>query len=168
MSWENLEQVVAPKVLLDAFETSDRLRALGVPHALVGGLAVGHHGYPRATKDVGFIVGTEAFATTSPLMTFREELADVVSWGIIDLLAALPDDPLLEAALQLPPPGAVPIVSIEVLVLMKLRAGRTQDLADIEHLVGAGMDVAGVLEWLRQQAAEHVPAFSRIAQQALA
>lgn len=58
MSWEELEQVVAAKVL-GRVQTSDRLR-WGIRHALVGGLAVGHHGHPRATKGVDFIVGDEA------------------------------------------------------------------------------------------------------------
>lgn len=40
-------------------------------------------------------MGPEAFATTSPLLTFREELTDVVRWGVVDLIAALPDDPVL-------------------------------------------------------------------------
>jgi hypothetical protein len=167
MSWEELSRVVAPKVLTDAFDTSERLRALGIPHALVGGLAVGLHGHPRATKAVDFIVGAAAFASTEPLIVFRDELADIVRWGVIDLLAALPDDPVLMDALQLPVPGEVPIVPVEVLVLMKLRAKRPQDEADIAHLVSAGMDVRTVLEWLTQRAHEHVPAFSRIAQRVL-
>lgn len=50
---------------------------------------------------------------------------------------------------------------------MKLRAHRGQDLADIEHLVVAGMDVSAVLGWLRHSAPEHVPTFSALAQQAL-
>ena len=55
-SIEELAEVVAPSVLLDAIDTSRRLTALGVPHALIGGLAVGLHGHPRATKDVDFLV----------------------------------------------------------------------------------------------------------------
>ncbi|MBW2257711.1 MAG: hypothetical protein JRI25_24360 [Deltaproteobacteria bacterium] len=166
MSWEALEQVVAAKVLLDAFETSDRLRRLGVPHALVGGLAVGHHGHPRATKDVDFIVGDEAFAKTSPLFVFRDELADLVQWGTIDLLATTDDPPLMEA-LCLPEEGEVPIVPMPALVLMKLRASRPQDLADVSQLVAAGMDVGEVLAFLREMAPEHVAPFSAIAQRAL-
>jgi hypothetical protein len=168
MSWEDLAQVVAPKVLVDAIDTSERLRSLGIPHALVGGLAVGLHGHPRATKDVDFIVGSAAFASIKPILSFREELSGVVRWGVIDLLAALPDDPPLEGALQMPAPGEVPVVPVEVLVLMKLRAQRPQDEADVAHLVTAGMDVRGVLEWLSARAPDHVPAFSRLAQRALA
>jgi hypothetical protein len=168
MSWEDLARVVAPKVLTDAIDTSERLRVLGIPHALVGGLAVGLHGHPRATKDVDFIVGVAAFASIKPILSFREELGDLVRWGVIDLLAALPDDPALEQALQDPSPGEVPVVPVEVLVLMKLRAGRPQDEADVAHLARAGMDVRAVLEWLGEHAAEHVATFSRLAQRALA
>ena len=77
MSWEALEQVVAAKVLLDAFETSDRLRRLGIRHGLVGGLAVGHHGHPGAKKDVGVIAGDKGFLKTEPLWVFGEEHADL-------------------------------------------------------------------------------------------
>jgi hypothetical protein len=167
VSWAELEQVVARRVLDDALRVSSALTALGVPHALVGGLAVGVHGHPRATKDVDFIVGPQAFATTSPLLTFREELADVVRWGVIDLIAALPDDPVLMAELVEGTSGSVPVVGIEVLVLMKLRASRSQDLADVEALVRAGADVGAVLAFLTEHEASHVPAFGRIAQRAL-
>lgn len=59
------------------------------------------------------------------------------------------------------------MVGVEVLVLMKLQAGRTQDHADIEHLAAAGMDIQAVLEWLSAHAPERVPAFSRIVARAL-
>lgn len=59
MSWDALSRVVAPTILRDALETSERLRQLGIPHALVGGLAVGFHGHARATKDVDYMVGEQ-------------------------------------------------------------------------------------------------------------
>lgn len=166
MSWEALEHVVSPRILANALATSERLRHLGIPHALVGGLAVGIHGHPRATRDVDFLVGPEAFVTTQPLSVFRPELISILQLGAIDLLAALPDDPLLAGAIQLPGEGELPVVSIEILVLMKLRAARAQDLADIEHLVRAGMDLAAVSAWLRAQAPEHLPVFQTLAQRA--
>jgi len=167
MTWDELELVVARRVLDDARRVSEALTSLGVPHALVGGLAVGLHGHPRATKDVDFIVGAEAFAATSPFLVFRDELASVVKWGVIDLIAALPDDRPLATELGTGSPGRVPVVGIEVLILMKLRASRTQDLADVEALVRAGADVAAVLAYLREHEPVHIPAFSRIAQRAL-
>ncbi|MCB9665109.1 MAG: hypothetical protein H6732_13425 [Alphaproteobacteria bacterium] len=168
MTWEELAAVVAPRVLDDARRVSAALTRLGIPHALVGGLAVGLHGHPRATKDVDFLVGEGAFRTTVPLLTFREELAGVVQWGVVDLIAALPGDPVLLRDLALEGPGRIPVVSVEVLVVMKLRASRSQDVADVEALVRAGADVAAILAFLRQHEPEHIPAFSRIAQRALA
>lgn len=167
IDWDALEQVVAQRVLEDARRVSAKLTALGVPHALVGGLAVGLHGHPRATKDVDFLVGPEAFQSTTPFLVYREELADVVRWGMIDLIAALPEDPILLGEVSTGSAGTIPVIRLEVLVLMKLRAGRTQDLADVEALVRAGADIAGVLDFLRASEPQHIPIFSQCAQRAL-
>jgi len=165
--FQELERVVSRRVLDEAVRVSAALTALGVPHALVGGLAVGLHGHPRATKDVDFLVGVEAFASTEPVLRYREELAEVVQWGVIDLIAALPEDPLLANEVTEGGKDFVPVVSIEVLMLMKLRARRTQDRADVEALVRAGADVASVLDFLRAHEPEHIPLFSSLAQRAL-
>jgi hypothetical protein len=71
------------------------------------------------------------------------------------------------AGLALATGQPVPVVGIEVLVLMKLRAARSQDVADVEALVRAGADVAAILAFLRHHEPLHVPAFARIAQRAL-
>lgn len=168
MTWQRLEQVVSAQVLNAALETSEHLRQLGIPHALVGGLAVGLYGHPRATRDVDFIVGEEAFVTTSPLVIFKPELQSLFSRFAVDLLAALPDDPPLAAALQLPAhEGELPVISIEALVLMKLRAGRAQDITDIEHLVRAGLDLPALIAWLQVEAPQYLQVFSEIAQRAI-
>ena len=64
---EILVGVVAPEILISAVETSKRLSDLGIPHSLIGGLAVGFHGHPRATKDVDYLVGNEAFQSLEPV-----------------------------------------------------------------------------------------------------
>lgn len=163
MSWASLEGVVARRVLDDAQRAAATLAALGVPHALVGGLAVGLHGHPRATKDVDFIVGPEGFDSTTPLVVYRDELAAMARVGVIDLIAALPADPVLFGALGDGADG-IPVVPIDVLVVMKLRAGRSQDVADVVALIGAGAPVAKVLDFLRAHAPEHVRTFARLAQ----
>jgi hypothetical protein len=68
---DDLAGAVAPSILLYAVTTSQRLSELGVRHNLIGGLAVGMHGHPRATVDVRFLVGDEAFASTSPIVLSR-------------------------------------------------------------------------------------------------
>jgi hypothetical protein len=69
--FEALADAVAPKVLLDAVDASRRLSELGVPHALIGGLAVGVHGHPRATKDVD---GADTSSVTRYLRDHAPEL----------------------------------------------------------------------------------------------
>jgi hypothetical protein len=58
-----VEGVVSDKILRAAHAASSAYTKLGIRHALVGGLAVGAYGYARATKDVDFVVGDEAFIT---------------------------------------------------------------------------------------------------------
>src|SRR5205809_2111996 len=83
-----LEDVVAPKVL-DALKIASRALAnAGVRHVVVGGLAVGAHGYPRATKDVDFLVGDEAFEQhPGGLVTMRAGIPIQVNGVAIDLLS---------------------------------------------------------------------------------
>lgn len=164
--WETLEGVVARRVLDNAKRVSATLVELGVPHALVGGLAVGLHGHPRATKDVDFIVGAEAFSSTT-ILRYREELRDVVEVGVIDLIAALDDNPVLLEELAAGTPTTVPVVGIEVLVVMKLEASRTQDIADVEALVRAGADVGDILSFIVANVPELAPAFGELVQRAL-
>lgn len=54
-SVDALRDVVAGAIVDRAIEVSRQLADLGVPHVLIGGLAVGIHGHPRATKDVDFM-----------------------------------------------------------------------------------------------------------------
>lgn len=162
--FERLADAVAAKVLLDAIEASKRLSELGIPHALIGGLAVGVHGHPRATKDVDFLVGAEAFESTSPLLVYRDELHDLVRLGVVDLLAVPPTYPSL--AEHLAPEvgdGEVPVIPVEALILLKLHANRPQDRADVVALLRVGADPARVTRYLREHAAELVPRFAELA-----
>ena len=52
-----LEGVVAREVLDAMRIASLALKRAGVRHVVVGGLAVGANGFPRATRDVDFLVG---------------------------------------------------------------------------------------------------------------
>lgn len=90
-----------------------------------------------------------------------------MQWGMIDLIAALPEDPVLASEVAPGREGHIPVISLEALMLMKLRASRTQDLADIEALVRAGADIAAILDFLREHEPEHIPQFSQCAQKAM-
>ncbi len=162
---DGLRGVVHPDLLERTARISRDLTALGVPHALVGGLAVGFYGHPRATKDVDFIVGPEAFERTTPFLIYRRELAEVARVGFSDLMAIPLAFPWLAGELSLsaapqgadaPPRGdAVPVISLPGLVLMKLLAFRPQDRADITALLQDNdTRIADVSDYLADRAPE--------------
>ena len=130
---DGLRGVVNAEILERTEAVSRALTALEIPHALVGGLAVGVHGHPRLTRDVDFLVGMEAFERTTPFLVYRAELAEVARVGFSDLLAVPDGYPCLEAEVSLN--EGVPVISLPALVLMKLIAYRPQDRADVAALL---------------------------------
>ena|SRR5215813_364046 len=60
MDLKEVFKFVSPLLRDAAIKAADQLNQLGIRHALTGGLAVGAHGYIRATVDVDFLVGQEA------------------------------------------------------------------------------------------------------------
>ena len=132
MGIDGLEEAVAADILARMKRVSRRLYELGIPHALIGGLAVGVHGHPRATKDVDFLVGEEAFEG-GIVLSFREELHELVELAVTDLLGVPPRRPVLNDELRLL--DGVPVVSLDALIMMKLDANRPQDVADVTTLL---------------------------------
>lgn len=133
---------------------------------MIGGIAVGAHGHPRATDDVDFLVGKEAFELhEGGLVTFKPGVPLRIGTVAIDELGAEPSEEFLQDALDHPSDaGDVPAVPIEVLVYLKLKAGRLQDMADVEALMNRGMDVSAVRSWLQRHAgAQILERFDRLA-----
>lgn len=126
---------VAPDVAEAAREASERLRQAGIRHVLIGGLAVGAHGYHRATKDVDFLLGPEGFIYHGKLLTYRPEVPLRYGNVAIDSL----EEPVLASRFAvLPKPGEVPVLPVEALVAMKLVAWRPRDRNDVQELYARG------------------------------
>jgi len=118
------------------------LTAAGIRHALVGALATNaYRSRPRTTEDIDFLVGDEAFEThAGGFVTMRVPVIefDGVAIDQVPLTPSLRviEDELNRAAVS----DGVPIASVDTIVVMKLLAGRTQDLADVEAIVASGAD----------------------------
>ncbi len=161
-----LIDVVAPKVLEALRLASEALSRAGVPHVVVGGLAVGANGYPRATKDVDFLVGQGAFVHhQGGLVTMNPALPIEVDGVAIDYLSARRDEAHLAAALVDPPGRFIDVVR---LVYMKLKASRLQDRADIGGLTKAGLDVDACRAYLAANAPALVTRFEQLVEIAAA
>jgi hypothetical protein len=138
MDWPRLREVLRP-----------------VPYAIVGGVATRMYMPERLTKDLDIIVA----ASQSGLVTQKLQEA---SFRIVTRLAMIPGSTwvapngqeidVLEGTEQWWPMAIAqsqdnldvhgePVLTLPYLVLMKYAAGRAQDLADIERMLGHADDV---------------------------
>lgn len=141
-------------------EVSRMLSEAGIRHALVGALgANAYRSRPRTTEDIDFLVGDEAFqAHEGGYVTMRVPVVefDGIDVDQVPLTAALR---VIEEGLNRAPlSDGVPIAPVETIVVMKLLAGRTQDLADVEAIVSSGAD----RDLLRTAVRQAIPARSAV------
>jgi hypothetical protein len=132
------------------------LNAHRVEYLLIGGYAVGYHGYPRATADLDIWVGVHpanADRLVAVLKEFGFDLPDLAPelflrpWQIIRL--GVPPvrieiattisgvdfgECYAERVEGILDDVAVNVIGLEHLKRNKKAAGRHQDLADLEHL----------------------------------
>ena len=122
---------------------SESLTKAGIRHALVGGLAVGAYARPRATLDVDFLVGNDAFVQhPGGIVTHRPDVPVQVGGIAIDLLSEPGESGSVQHALSNSTISAgVPVAPVESLVLLKLRSPRIQDSADVVAIIKSGADV---------------------------
>lgn len=123
-------------------EVSKMLSNAGIRHALVGALgANAYRSRPRTTEDIDFLVGDEAFEKhAGGFVTMR---VPVIEFDGIDVDQVPLTDALrvIEEGLDRAPiSDGVPIAAVDTIVVMKLIAGRTQDLADVEAIISSGAD----------------------------
>jgi hypothetical protein len=157
---------VVPSKILDAWRAaSATLARANIRHIVIGGLAVGANGYPRATKDVDFlIVADEAFVRHGGgVVTLNPALPISVDDVMIDYLAPKPGEEHLAAALTAPMGS---FIDAPRLVYMKLRAGRHRDRGDVIGLVNAGLDVDATRGYLVANAPELVSDFDKLVEKA--
>jgi len=155
-----LETTVAASILEAMRTASSKLTELGVRHALVGGLAVGAWGHPRATRGVDFLVGEEAFEHhPGGLVTMKYGVPIQVAGVPVDLVSASANR--CEDALEPAPGGGVPVAPLPVLIYLKLASPRPRDLADVIELIRLGVERDEVRAFLDSRAAELVEKWDR-------
>lgn len=163
-----LAGVVAPEILNAMRVAAAKLESARIPYALAGALAVGAHGYPRASADVDFVVGDEAFAFHGGgVVTVNPEVPVRVGNVAIDPISVGPGDSYLrEAIAQAPISDGIRILPVEALVAMKLGSPRRKDAADIVELVKAGIDTKKVEAYLARVTPNRVAKFKTLVSEA--
>ena len=147
-------EVVSDRVWRAMIDSSRLLGEMGIRHALVGGLAVGAHGFARATKDVDFLVDDSAWIEKeSGLVVMRAGLP-VQAHGVpVDTLSVRTDEKHLFAAIETPEIShGVPVAPVAAVVYMKLVSPRAKDRLDVLELVRSGIDVESVRVYLDSHA----------------
>lgn len=129
-------EIVHPRIAEATRVASARMTQLGVRHALVGGMASGAYARPHATKDVDFLVGPEAWPSSGKIVSPIAGLPFNYDGVPIDTLLAPSEAPTIEEALcRTMTSEGIPIAPPEVVILMKLIAGRPHDLADADAIL---------------------------------
>ena len=153
----------------------NRLSARGVirGYALIGGLAVSTWGLPRGTKDIDLLVSLEAIKNLKAFQEALEKdgfspklyrggpsdpvpfLLKVVHEGVpVDMLITTKkwEDEAVENSVGMDFHGVkIPVIPVEYLVVMKLKAGGPRDILDVEELLQIGDINPQLLEGLSKR-----------------
>jgi len=159
----------APQVREAAVKAAGQLSHLGIRHALAGGLAVGAHGYIRATTHVDFLVGEEAFEHHGTLVAFKPG----VPIEIDGRSHRLPDARIARQTVgRSPRPSCSERRhghrSTSSTHLHEAFCEPTQRLVDVVELVKAGADVKRVRDYLAKHAGDLALSFEELVNEALA
>lgn len=117
---------------------------LGIPHVLIGGVAVGAYAEPYATKDIDFLVGDEAFDSKGMVISFKPGVPLEACGVPIDSIPIEPEyseiyEGALKTAVASDEPG-IKIVRVDYLATLKLIAGRRRDYDAVVDLLDHGLD----------------------------
>ena len=151
---------VSQKILLVAYDASRVLTEQGIAHALIGGVAVSAYGAPRATRDVDFLVREKDAFSVGAFLSFKPGVPIAMRDVSIDYLTPEGDPAhraLMEEAIDSAVKSeGVPVVSLEALIVMKLRARRTRDAMDVRALLERHDRYLRVRRYLEKHAPDFV------------
>jgi hypothetical protein len=145
-------------------EVSKMLAAAGIRHALAGALGANAYRHrPRTTEDIDFLVGEEAFQThPGGFVTMRVPVIEFDGIDVDQIPVTGGLGVLADALDRAPVSDGVPIAPLDAIVVMKLLAGRTQDLADIEAIVASGADRDLLRTAVRRAAPDHATILEKL------
>ena len=133
---------LAPSFRFAVHAAVEAYERAGVRYALIGGVAAGAYGQPRATKDVDFLVGDEAFDTVGTVISFKPGIPLEAHGVPIDSI------PLhvgyrqlyvraLDERIECDEPDVL-IARPEMVAVTKLVGGRPHDITAVVEMTQAG------------------------------
>ncbi len=163
---KHLDGIVASRILDAMRIIAAEYCRLGVRHALVGGLAVGANGWPRATGDVDFLVDASAFEHREGGLVLLKVPFQAAGVPVDSILPADDEPFLAEARDSAPSCDGIPVLAVDALMYMKLKAGRMRDKVDVVELLKRGADPVACRAWLAKHAPTLLESFDHLATEA--
>lgn len=126
---------------------------VGVRYALIGGVAAGAYSQPRATKDVDFLVGDEAFDSIGAVISFRSGIPleahgvpiDSIPMSVeypeiykLVLASAIEDE---DESIRIALPGMVAVTKLvsgrhrDITTVVEMMRAETINLRELEQIV---------------------------------
>ena len=166
---------VSPAVKRAYEKAHELLRDHGIPHVLIGGLAVNAYGHHYTTHDVDFLVAQKDVFDGAFVLTHKLGVPFKVGGVSIDYLPVETESfpPAIKDALNKiiaetrKTVEKVAVIPDWLLVWTKLHIGRAKDQGAIVELIHSGLDVDSVLSELERIKDERVLGlFARCVEQA--
>ena len=114
---------------------------LGIRAALIGGLAAGAYGRPRATRDIDFLVGDEAWTSKGVILSIKPGVPQMANGIPVDNIPFPNEyrglyDRALHQAIESDVSGVL-ILQPEMVAVTKLAGGRSKDIASVVDMMEA-------------------------------
>lgn len=146
-----------PRVRQAFWSSHAALVKLGIPHIVIGGLAVNAHGHHYSTRDVDYLIDAQDVFAGDAVIYHKSQIPISVGGVPIDYVPSNDTYPELvrremreELEAARTRTDKTGIAADWLLVWMKLNVGRSRDVAGIEGMIRVGLDVASVSEALAE------------------
>lgn len=161
--------MVPEKVRNIAKQVSDFLKSKGVPHAIIGGMAVSAYSPPRTTEDVDFLIlesNSDVVYELDPSPTavsgmYLQGIGAIVGGQKVDFMF-LPDEIPEELLSVGPRIDGIQVLSADALILLKMKAGRTKDIGDVVEILKTDSDRSSFRKLLQKYAPDLIEDFDSI------
>jgi hypothetical protein len=169
---KKFDSAIAEKVVRTAHAFDLKMKDSNTRYVIIGGLAAGVWGRPRATKDVDVLILRQDVKDVGDTRSLGEVYGITVKIGDegipVDILFPDKHEDFLIEAIRKPAAliDGLPVIDINAFVYLKMKAARRRDENDIMDLASEGADTIKIADYLRRNAPDKVEDFTQLVEEA--